>query len=122
MTLIKILLGIIAFTLSIIAIKITFSFNINEYLKRKDEKLKGKIRNNCTHADIIKTGDGVGIQSTFISPSGTTDWICQKCGSRLYNLNRKDEDERIKHYLENIKDFEKQEEKFGKLMKKAGYL
>jgi len=48
----EILLGIIAVAMTIIAIKITFSFNINEYLKRKDERLHLKIKNNCTHVNI----------------------------------------------------------------------
>jgi hypothetical protein len=122
MNLIEFLSLIIAGLLAIIAIKITFSFDINEYLKRRDEKLMGKVRNNCTHAGIEKIGDEIGIRSTFISPFGTAKWVCQRCGLTLYNVNREDENKRIKYYLENIAEFEKQEKKFNKLLRKAGYL
>lgn len=116
------LLSIIAIAVSIIAIKITFSFDINEFLKDRNEKLKGKIKNYCTHVEIKERNDEIYVQSSFISPSGTTNWICQKCGTQLYILDKESEDSRVRYFIENPKKLKKQEEKFQKLMKKAGFL
>ena len=77
----NILLIIITIAISIIAIKITFTFNLNEYFKSRDERLRQKIKNYCTHINIEKFHDGkIGVRSTFVSPHGTTSWICEKCG------------------------------------------
>lgn len=115
-------LGVIAVAMAIIAIKITFSFNLNEWLKERDEKLKSKIKNYCPHARFGKFGEQIGLQSTFVSPSGTLNWICQQCGVQLLHLDREAEDERMQYFLKNPKEFAKQEKKFRKLLKKAGML
>ena len=121
-TFFEILLLIIVFAVSVIVIKITFSFNLNEYLKTRDEKRKGKIKNYCTHAHIKKVNNNVAIQSSFISPSGTLSWVCQKCGLQIHHLDDQDEDRRIRYFLENPKEYSKQDKKFQKLLKKAGVL
>lgn len=122
MTLTQILLTIIAIALSVIAVKVTLSFDINEYLKSRDEKLKGKIRSYCPHVAIKEIDDKIGIQSTFISPSGTLNWICQRCGLQIFHLDQGDESRRLKYFLENPKKLTKQDREFQKLAKKAGFL
>ena len=95
---------------------------LNEYLKRRDKKLKGKIKNYCTHANIKNFDDVIGIESSFISPSGTTNWICEKCGLQIYHLDKKGEKRKFEYFFKNPKKFKKQEKKFQKLLKKAGFL
>lgn len=109
---------IIVIAISVIAIKITFSFDINKFLERRDKKLKQKAQNYCPHAQFIKVDGKFGIKSTFISPSGTTNWICQRCGTIRYNVDN--EDERIKYYLEHPEELSRQEKKFEDILKKIG--
>ncbi len=118
----EILLTIIAIAISVIAIKITFSFNLNEYLEYRDKKLKDKIKNYCTHAEIVDIDGKIEIQSTFVSPSGTLNWVCQRCGLQLLHLDKKKETKRLEYFLKNPKEFKKQESQFKKLIKKAGLL
>lgn len=120
MSITNILLFIIAIALSVIAIRVTFSFDVNKYLKSRDEKLREKIKNYCTHIDVNKLGNDFVFRSTFISPMGTTNWICQKCGAYRMHLDQQVEQERVKSMTQNIDDFLKQEKKFKKLVKKAG--
>jgi hypothetical protein len=75
----QILLTIIAVAVSIIAIKITFSFDINKYLESRKEDIKKQLMNHCTHLSLEDIDGQIQIQSAFISPYGTTQWICQKC-------------------------------------------
>lgn len=119
LTFIEILLLIITVAVSVVAIKITFSFNINEFLKSRDEKLRSKIKNYCTHVIIKEVDEKICIQSSFISPSGTLNWICQRCGSQLYHLDQNHENKRIEYLLKNPKELAEQEKKFQKLLKKA---
>src|SRR5690606_23572374 len=91
---------IIAVSVAIIAIKITISFDVNEFLKSRNEKFLLKAKNHCPHARFMKTPDGkFGIQSNFVSPSGTTNYICTTCQLVVYDIN--DENTRIQYFLEN---------------------
>ena len=119
---IEIIWTIGAIVLAVIAIKFTISFDLNEYQKRKDEKLKVKMKNNCNHATIEKIGDKFRIRSRFSSPCGTHNWYCDRCGFECFNINEEIEQRRITDLLNNPKKFYKQEAKFGKLLKKVGYL
>lgn len=117
-----IFLGIIAFAMAIIAIKITFSFNINEWLKGRDEKLNDKLKNYCPHVNVKMVGEKIGVQSTFVSPSGTLSWICQRCGLQFLHLDQCVENQRLEYFMKNPKELQKQEKKFKKLLKKLGVL
>lgn len=122
LNLIDILLIIITVAISIIAIKITFTFDINEYLKSRKEDLKNKIKNSCTHANITVLDNSIAAQSTFVSPPGTTNYICEKCQLIVYSIDQNSEMQRIQYFVKNIEQYKKQEEKFNKLLKKGGYI
>ncbi len=110
---------IIAVSIAVIAIKITISFDINEFLKSKSQRLLMKAKNVCPHARFMKSHDGKhGIQSNFVSPSGTTNYICTTCQLIVYKIN--DEDLRIRYFLENPNELNRKIKKFEKLIKKAG--
>ena len=80
------IIGIITITASLVTIKLAINFDINKYLERKDQRLSKKLRNTCTHIQmefVRKDENNIPeymIQSLFESPSGTTQWQCQKCG------------------------------------------
>lgn len=49
MTLTNILLTVIAIAISVIAIKVTFTFDINKYLESRKTDIRNKIKNYCNH-------------------------------------------------------------------------
>jgi len=113
-----------AFTASVIAVKITFNFDLNKFLDRRDKRLDKKIKNTCTHIQmefIKKDERGMPeykIQSLFESPPGTHQWQCQKCG--LVRNHNNDYEEQYEYYAENADEYIKRNRKFQKLIKKAG--
>lgn len=119
---IEILFLIITFFIGIIAVKITFTFDINKYQEKKQKDIENKIKNYCSHAYIWIEGENIKYQSAFISPSWTLNHICQKCGLTLMTLNYEDENERIINLIKNSGELKKQEKKFEKLLKKWWFL
>ncbi len=114
---------IVTLVVSVIAIKITFSFDLNKYLERKDKKNELKLKNACPHISIEpgkKEGDKrqYKVQSLFESPAGTLQWQCQKCG--LIRNHNNDYDERAQYYADNYGQYVEDMKKFRKLLKKSG--
>lgn len=122
LTFTEILWLIVTIFIWIIAVKITFSFDINKYLESRKEDIRHKIKNYCTHMHVKDIDGQIGIQSAFVSPSWTTQWICQKCQLRVLHLDQNDENRRMEELIQNPKEFRKQNKKFEKLLKKGGYL
>jgi len=118
----NILLIIVTIAISIIAIKITFTFNINEYLKSRKKDLDNKIKNYCPHGYISVLDDGIKFQSTFVSPSGTTNYICQRCQLIVRHIDEDNEKQRVEEFIKNPDQYKKQENKFKKLLKQGGYI
>lgn len=110
---------IFSIAISAIAIKVTFNFDVNKYLERKDDKNLSKLRNTCTHIEISPAdNDKVQIRFLYESPSGTLSWQCQRCGlvmnSEEYFKSRAD------YYINNQAEYVKQQKKFQKLLRKNG--
>jgi hypothetical protein len=118
----NILLIIITIAISIIAIKITFTFDINKYLKNRKEDIKNRAKNYCPHAYADVVNDRFIMKSTFISPSGTTDYICERCQLIKYHIDEEDENDRIQDYINDIEKYNKQEKEFKKILKKGNYV
>ena len=116
--------GVILLTFSAIAIKITFNFDFNKYLERRDKRLDQKIKNTCTHMNMELIGRGEGdkaqysFQSLFESPPGTSQWQCQRCG--LIRNHDNDYEKRAEYYAQNPDEYIKMNKKFHKLLKKNG--
>lgn len=119
---IEILLIIITFFLWIIVVRISFNFDINKYLESKKKDIKHKLKNTCTHVKVIEVDWNKWFQSTFVSPSWTLSYYCEKCWLIKNVIDEKDEDSRMKYYMGNIKEYKKQEKKFKKLLKKWWFL
>lgn len=113
---------IFSFALSIIAVRFSFTFDLNRFLENRRKNFIEKAKNICPHCAVIKKDGNYGFKSTFISPSWTTQRICQQCWTILYHLDHDEENERIAYLLKNPEVFDKQNEKFKKLLKKAGLL
>ena len=108
--------------LSIIAVRFSFTFDLNRFLENRRNNLKEKARNACPHCIIIKEDRNFGFQSTFVSPPGTIQWFCQQCWLVMYSFDKKLEEERIKNFIKHPEEFDKQNKKFEKLLRKAGLL
>lgn len=118
----NILLLIITLAVLIIAIRVTFAFNINEYLKTRKNNIDNKIKNYCPHAYISISDKQIRVQSSFISPIGTSNYICEKCHTVVYSMDENREKQRIEGLVKNFDQYKKQERRFEKLLKKGGYI
>jgi len=104
-----------------IAIRVTFSFDLNRYFEDKRKRYIPRLQNACTHLEFISDDKTrkVGFQSLFISPPGTLQWQCQRCGL-VKHLQDNEIERQAEYYLQNPDEFKKQNKKFSKLLKKAG--
>jgi uncharacterized C2H2 Zn-finger protein len=110
---------IFAITASIIAVKITLSFDFNKYLDRKDKKIVQKLKNACTHMEMTPLNNNqFEFRSLFESPPGTHQWQCQRCG--LIRNHDNDYEKRAEYYANNPDEYIKRNKKFEKLLKKNG--
>lgn len=115
------LISLIILIIGTIAIKITFNFDINKYMESRQEKYSAKCKNACLHFEFVKKDDGIEVHSFFVSPSGTLNYICQRCGLIRLHLDREEQERTANYYIKNVKKYNQQNKKFQKLVKKAGY-
>lgn len=100
---------------TVVALKFTISFDVNEYIKDrrawKQEVRIARTRALCPHIDIVEDEDGdTGLRSAYISPSGTTQYQCQNCGHRTYGVGHIEGDlrmwgEDLEALVERLKEF-----------------
>ena len=106
-----------------IAIRFTFTFDLNAYLESRRKGYIPKLQNACTHLIFVsdKQAGKVGFQSMFVSPPGTLQYQCEQCGL-IRNLQNGEVERDAQYYLEHPDEFKKQTAKFRKLAKKAGLI
>ena len=74
-------LGWIAAALvSVVAIRASIRFDLNEWLRDRTAQKEKNLRMLCPHADFSNENGKVLIRPTYVSPPGTTAWQCQMCG------------------------------------------
>jgi hypothetical protein len=118
----QILILLIVSILGTIAIRFTFSFDLNRYLEERRKRYIPKLQNACTHIAFVTNDKGEGgFQSLYISPPGTLQWQCQQCRDVKY-MNNGEFERQAEYYLKNPDEFLKQTKKFQKLLKKAGQI
>ena len=111
----------LAFVSSIVAFRARISFDVNEWHKRRDEKLKSKLKSLCPHVEPIITNDGdYGIRTTYVSPAGTINWHCQRCGHTVYDESAVDENS--EYWASHPKDLQARRKKVRKTAKKLGII
>ncbi len=119
MTFMEIAFYIVIAIVGIIAIKIYFKFDINEWLKVRRETQKIKLQNICPHVSIEKRGDNFLITGLVVSPPGTIAWQCQRCGFVSYAGTPEEE---MEYWKNNPKELARLQESTNKQIKKMGYL
>lgn len=114
-----ILIGVIV--ISIIAVRISFKFDLNKYLEDRRKIKLDQLKNICPHGRIIDVnGNRISFESLFTSPVGMRKWICSQCGCMV---NHKDDVNRIdERYKENPSLILKKQKKFIKKAKKLKIL
>lgn len=117
---------IIVLAVSIIAVKIGITFDINKFLEQRKKTHLAKAQNLCPHMefDILNADDSsrqinVQYRSLFESPPGTTRWICSRCGFVQNNVDESLIAQQAQRYLSNTDLYEKTMKQYNKYMKKA---
>lgn len=100
----------------LIAAKLGLSFDINRWQESKRKRLKEKLQAKCPHAVPIKERGNLGLESSFSSPSGTTGWVCRRCGLVTYDM--RGATYMLERYLNNPEQYIKQDKAFHKVHKK----
>lgn len=77
----QIIILIIVIVVSIIAIRISFKFDLNKYLENRRKIKLDQLKNICPHGRITKVNDNFAFESFFVSPVGTMDYICSQCNA-----------------------------------------
>lgn len=115
----QIVVGFILLVLSIVAIRVSFQFDVNKYLESRKESSINKLMNVCPHVIYVEAGDGnIGLQSSYVSPPGTVQWRCGRCGHITYDTGGFKR--AVEYYLKNPDEYVKQNDKFIKILKKMG--
>ena len=104
---------------TIVAIRGSIRFNVNEWLKERRHQKEENLRLLCPHvsAEIDENGNTV-IRSQYTSPIGTAAYQCEKCGAITH-----DPDEPIRqgrYWRDNPKKLVERFDKMKKLAKKLG--
>lgn len=116
----QLLVALLAIVLSVVAIKVTFSLDINKLLERRDKKNDSKFINACPHFQLIVLGDKeIEVRSLFYKPAGTFMHKCRQCGA-VVALDMEQHDRDANYYLKNPQSLLDKQEKLTKIAKKAG--
>jgi hypothetical protein len=120
LTFTQLIMSLLVLIVGTIAVKISFNFDINKYLKERQERYSAKCKNACVHFEFVPKGDSILVNSFFVSPPDTFNYICQRCGLIRIHLDQDSQQRTIDYYGENIKEYYKQNKRFHKLLKKSG--
>lgn len=116
----QLIISVLILIVGTIAVKISFNFDINKYLKERQERYSAKCKNACVHFEFVPQDNSILVNSFFISPSGTLSSICQRCGLVRLHLDWDAHQRTVDYYGKNIKEYNKQNKRFHKLLKKSG--
>lgn len=111
-------LGIIALLATMVAVRATVQFNINDWLKERRKQREDNLLRLCPHIRFIKEDGGIRIVSTYISLPGTLAWQCQGCGDITHDRKKIEHD--IEYWSSNKDKRNERSEKIKKLARKLG--
>lgn len=110
---------IITLAVSVIAVKVTFSLDINKLLDRRDKRNLHKLKNACPHFSIIALqGREFEVRSLFYKPYGTQH-VCRQCGVAVV-LDIEQHERQANYYVKNPSELIGDQKKFTKLAQKSG--
>lgn len=120
LTFAQLIISVVLLVVGTIIVKISLNFDINKYLKERQERYSAKCKNACVHFEFVPQDSSILVNSFFVSPSGTMNYICQRCGLTRLHLDQEAHQRSVDYYCKNIKEYNKQNKKFHKLLKKSG--
>ncbi|MCB9371026.1 hypothetical protein H6501_05480 [Candidatus Woesearchaeota archaeon] len=116
MTFLEILILMFFLVLSIVVIRISFQFNINDYLKDRRAVKINQLKNICPHTTVAVEDEQIVMGSLFKSPVGTTKYICSQCG--LIVDSKEDAQKLMGRYAKNPEQILEDQKKFRRKAKK----
>ena len=95
-----IVIAIIAAIAAVVALKLTISFNLNQFLadrlERKKERLTARIRGVCPHVEpFFDQENRYGLRHTFDGAPFHTPWTCKVCGHKVVTAGSVDDNTRL---------------------------
>ena len=116
-SLVEAVIAILLIIISVFVVKIGISFDITAWIKHKSENKKRKLMMLCTHTQItLKGEENMEIKSLFVSPPGTTAWICNRCNARTYDSDFPKQIAAF--YASHLDVYLKMEKKFQKCLRR----
>jgi len=117
MTFLEIIILIFAIALSIIAIRLSLKFDVNQFLENRRKIKLDQLKNICPHIHISPQDSTAFIlKSYFSSPRGTSKWFCSQCG--LVVESQEDVNRLIESYKKDINLYLKKQKRFINQAKK----
>lgn len=105
-----------------IAIRFTFNLDLNKLFHDRAQKNLSQLKNACPHVELIPHGnDQMESRSLFISPPGTIQWQCQRCGVIKYFQDGEIEAMQ-EYYVNHIDEYNEAMKKFQKLLKRGKHI
>ena len=119
----QLMLTIFSIVVGAIAIKITITFDWNKHLEMRQKNLIMKLQNTCTHINLsFNEKKELLAEGLFESPPGTWQWQCKRFGLIRNNMSQTEVNETYRYYIKNYNEYKKRNNRFNKLLKKAGML
>ena len=109
-----VLLGFLVTILTVLSFRVRF--DVNEWMRDRHQRALERAKNLCTHTKIDFESDTIG--SWFRSPSGTTQWVCERCG--LVALGEEFAHAQMAYWVNHPKEYVERERAFVKHVKKMG--
>ena len=81
---------LLVIVLSVVAIRASVRFDINEWLRERSKQREKNLRMLCPHTDFSNEDGKLVLRSSYVSPLGTTAWQCQKCGDITHDYSEVD--------------------------------
>ena len=109
---------LVAIFIAVVAIRGTFKFDLNQWLKYRREARKEAIRALCPHARIVTDGGQVAVKSDYISPYGTTAYQCQSCGKITHDRSAPEQE--LRYWCSHLDELADRYKQMDKLSRKLG--
>lgn len=103
---------------SIVAIRGSVRFDVNEWLRDRRTRKKENLRALCPHARFADENGNWVLQSSYISPMGTLAWQCQQCGNVTHD--RAGIDEALKYWAAHPKELIERQKEIERRARKLG--
>lgn len=103
---------------TVVAIRGTVRFDVNEWMRDRRKQKEENLRLLCPHVTMLKNGEEIAWRPNYVSPFGTLDWQCQRCG-RVTN-DEQEIKEIVRYWAAHPEEYLERNKKMARLAKKLG--